>query len=67
MPHGGSTNQPKNLLQTHFGVIRSIIKCAPPIQLSPPQNRVFEPLTVVNEPTIRPNQYLDELHTTLEP
>ena len=43
--HGTSINQLEKLLQTHFWVIPVIINDAPPIQLTPPQNRVFEPLT----------------------
>ena len=48
--HGTSINQLEKLFQTHFWVILVIINEVPPIQLTPPQNRVFEPLTVVRLP-----------------
>ena len=43
--HGTSTNQLEKLFHTHFWVILVRISVVPPIQLIPPQNRVFEPLT----------------------
>ena len=45
--HGTSTNQLEKLFQTHFWVILVTFNDVPPIQLTPPQNRVFEPLTSV--------------------
>ena len=46
--HGTSINQLEKLFQTHFWVILVIINEVPPIQLTPPQNRVFVPLTVAS-------------------
>ena len=51
--HGTSTNQLEKLFHTHFWVILVRISVVPPIQLIPPQNRVFVPLTVARVPWVK--------------
>ena len=46
LQHSDNSNQLGKLFQAHFWVILVTFNDVPPIQLTPPQNRMFEPLTI---------------------